>query len=456
MGGPSASVVILGAGGDLTERLLLPGLASLLLRHRYDVQVIGASTGESTDHAWRRLIADSFARAEEGGDTPPDLLESATYMRADATDVEDLRRVIGACRHTPIIYFALPPSVTIAACEALRDVDLPDDTRLALEKPFGTDRESARRLNRLLTRLVPETQIYRIDHFLGMSTVLNILGMRFANRMFAGAWQRESVEAVEIVFDETLGLEGRGAYYDAAGALIDMLQSHLLEVMALVAMEPIPRLDEVELRSNIAQVLRSTRVWGDDPVASSRRARYTAGRVGRRELPSYVDEPGVDRDRGTETLAQITCEIDTPRWRGVPFVLRSGKAIARDRTTITVRMRPVEPIDGLTGTPAPDVITMDLLSGVVSLEVTMNGSGDAFTLERSVLTTERKTGHLLPYGQVLRGILDGDPLLSVRGDVAEESWRIVEPVLAAWRRGEVPLEDYAAGSAGPGWDTDAG
>lgn len=258
MGGPSASVVILGAGGDLTERLLLPGLASLLLRHRYDVQVIGASTGESTDDAWRRLIADSFARAEEGGDTPPDLLESATYMQADATDVADLRRVIGACRHTPIIYFALPPSVTIAACEALRDVDLPDDTRLALEKPFGTDRDSARRLNRLLTRLVPETQIYRIDHFLGMSTVLNILGMRFANRMFAGAWQRESVEAVEIVFDETLGLEGRGAYYDAAGALIDMLQSHLLEVMALVAMEPIPRLDEVELRSNIAQVLRST------------------------------------------------------------------------------------------------------------------------------------------------------------------------------------------------------
>src|SRR5690606_6369185 len=119
---------------------------------------------------------------------------------------------------------------------------------------------------------------------------------------------------------------------------------------ALVAMEPIPRLDEVELRSNIAQVLRSTRVWEGDPVASSRRARYTAGRVGRRELPSYVDEPGVDPDRGTETLAQITCEIDTPRWRGVPFVLRSGKAIARDRTTVTVRMRPVEPIDGLTGT----------------------------------------------------------------------------------------------------------
>ncbi|WP_261165954.1 glucose-6-phosphate dehydrogenase [Microbacterium sp. Marseille-Q6965] len=454
MGRPSASVVILGAGGDLTERLLLPGLASLLMRHDYDVQVIGASTGESTDDEWRRLVSESFARVEDGGDAPPDLLDSAVYIRADATSAEDLRRVLAACRHTPVIYFALPPSVTIAACEALREVDLPDDTRLALEKPFGTDQASARRLNRLLTRLVPETQIYRIDHFLGMSMVLNILGMRFANRMFEGAWQRESVEGVEIVFDETLGLEGRGGYYDATGALIDMLQSHLLEVMALLAMEPIPRLDEVELRSNIAQVLRSTRVRGGDAVASSRRARYSAGRVGSRELPSYVDEQGVDASRQTETLAEIVCEIDTPRWRGVPFVLRSGKALAEDRTTVTVRMRPVEPIEGLTGTPKPDRITMDLMTGDVALAVTMNGSGDVFALEQSVLTTEQKPGHLLPYGQVLKGILDGDPLLSVRGDVAEESWRIVEPVIAAWRDGSVPLEEYAAGSAGPGWETD--
>ncbi len=447
-------MVILGAGGDLTERLLLPGLASLLMRHDYDVQVIGASTGESTDDEWRRLVSESFARVEDGGDAPPDLLDSAVYIRADATSAEDLRRVLAACRHTPVIYFALPPSVTIAACEALREVDLPDDTRLALEKPFGTDQASARRLNRLLTRLVPETQIYRIDHFLGMSMVLNILGMRFANRMFEGAWQRESVEGVEIVFDETLGLEGRGGYYDATGALIDMLQSHLLEVMALLAMEPIPRLDEVELRSNIAQVLRSTRVRGGDAVASSRRARYSAGRVGSRELPSYVDEQGVDASRQTETLAEIVCEIDTPRWRGVPFVLRSGKALAEDRTTVTVRMRPVEPIEGLTGTPKPDRITMDLMTGDVALAVTMNGSGDVFALEQSVLTTEQKPGHLLPYGQVLKGILDGDPLLSVRGDVAEESWRIVEPVIAAWRDGSVPLEEYAAGSAGPGWETD--
>ena len=194
--------------------------------------------------------------------------------------------------------------------------------------------------------------------------------MRFANRMLEGIWLRESVDRVEIVFDETLGLEGRGGYYDSAGALIDMLQSHLLEVMALVAMEPLPRLDEVELRSNIAQVLRSTRVA--DPVADSRRARYTAGTVGSRELPSYADEEGVDASRETETLAELTCEIDTPRWRGVPFTLRSGKAIAADRTTITVHLRPVEPIEGLTGTPKADRIVMDLMTGDVSLAVTMN------------------------------------------------------------------------------------
>lgn len=444
----TTTILILGAGGDLTSRLLLPGLASLLKRRDFDVQVIGSGLHAPPD--WADVVAKSFATVEADADA---LLQDTTFIQADATDPEDLRRLLDACAHTPVIYFALPPQVTVKVCEALREIDLPDGTRLALEKPFGTDLETAHRLNRLLTLLVPEDQIHRIDHFLGMSMVLNILGLRFANRVLDGAWRAEHVERVEILYDEVLALEGRGGYYDTAGALVDMLQSHLLQVLALVAMEPVPRLDQVELRSAVAQVLRNTRVWDDDPARWSRRGRYTAGTVGERPLPSYVDEPGVDPARETETLAQLTCAIDTPRWRGVPFTLRSGKALAAKTTTVTIHLRPAPAIPGFGGEPGSDSITLDLKSGEVSLALTMNGSGDPFAIEQSALTTDKDPGDLLPYGQVLEGILDGDPLLSVRGDVAEESWRIVAPVIEAWRAGEVPIDDYPAGSRGPaGWD----
>lgn len=447
----SVSILILGAGGDLTKRLLLPGLASLLSVYDYDVQVIGAGMDERTPEQWRELIRASFAQVTEPANADR-YLESAQCFTGDVTDVDQLRLLLAACDHVPVIFFALPPAVTARVCETLRHVDLPPGTRFALEKPFGVDLDSARALNLLISRLVPEHQVFRIDHFLGMSMVLNILGLRFANRFLESVWDAESVERVEIVYDELLGLEGRGGYYDKAGALVDMLQSHLLEVLALVAMEQPPRLNEVELRSNAAQILRATHVWNDDPVAASRRARYTAGTVKDRKLPSYVDEPGVDPVRATETLAQVTVEVDTARWRGVPFVLRSGKALGKYVTEVRVYLRPVPPIPGFAGAPAPDHIIVDLKSGEVELAVTMNGSGDPFTLEQSTLVANKDPGELLPYGQVLRGILDGDPLLSVRGDMAEESWRIMIPVLDAWRGGQVPLEDYAAGSGGPaGW-----
>ena len=445
------SVLILGAGGDLTKRLLLPGLASLLEKHDFDVHVIGAGVDEHSEDEWREIVRGSFAQV---GD--PDIAErylaSTRYITADATDPEQLKKLLEACDGTPVIYFALPPAVTVKVCQALAKLDLPEGTRLALEKPFGTDRASAHRLNQALLHIVPEQQIYRIDHFLGMSMVLNIVGLRFANQFLEPVWHNGLVERVEIVYDETLGLEGRGGYYDNAGALIDMIQSHLLEVLAIVAMDAPPRMDEIEMRSNSAQLLRNTRLWEDDPKVASKRARYAAGKVGDRELPAYKDEKGVDPSRKTETLAQVTVEVNTPRWRGVPFVLRSGKALGKYRTEVRVTMKPVDPIPGMAGIPAADEVIMDLKTGSVNLLLTMNGSGDPFKLEQTALEAAKEPGDLLPYGQVLRGILSGDPLLSVRGDIAEECWRIVEPVIAAWKADEVPLEEYAAGSKGPeGW-----
>lgn len=462
----SVTLVILGAGGDLTRRLLLPGLASLLARHDHDVTVIGAGLDASVAESWRGLVREAVEKADgdptdprrgdaertdseaPSGDRLRRLVESTRYVTADATDPEALSALLAECDGVPVLYFALPPSVTARVCAALEQIDLPAGTRLALEKPFGVDEASARALNERIARLVPERQVFRIDHFLGKSTVLNILGLRLANRILEPVWNASAVERVEIVFDESLGLEGRAGYYDGSGALVDMIQSHVLEVLALIAMELPPRVDEIELRDNIAQVLRNTELW-DDPATSSRRARYTAGRVGDRSLPSYVDEPGVDPSRSTETLAEITLRVGTRRWDGVPFTLRSGKAIERKRSQARLHLRPLPAVDGLSGVPHEQLIVLDLMTGDVEMQLTMNGAGDPFNLEQSILVAHQGAGDLLPYGQVLRGILDGDPLLSIRGDVAEQCWRIVQPVIDAWRHDDVPLDDYPAGSMGP-------
>jgi glucose-6-phosphate 1-dehydrogenase len=256
-----------------------------------------------------------------------------------------------------------------------------------------------------------------------------------------------------VIFDESLALEGRAGYYDAAGALIDMLQSHLLQVLALVAMEPPATLDARDLRDGKAQVLRATRIWNDDPVGASHRARYTAGEIDGRRLPAYADEQGVDPDRHTETLAAVELAIDTWRWSGVPFRLRSGKAIGEPRQEVVVTFRdPPRLPKGLEGYRRPDRLHVGLGAHSLALDLNVNGEGDPFTLEPVTLQGSYGPANLLEYGQVLRGVLEGSPPLSVRGDAAVESWRIVEPVLAAWRAGEVPLEEYPAGSRGPeGW-----
>jgi glucose-6-phosphate 1-dehydrogenase len=448
------TLLILGAAGDLTARLLLPGLGTLLASgSATGLTLVGSDRDDWDDERWRAQIEQSLAGAGIDGAAAEGLLAHARYRQADATDAGDLARLLELVEGTPAIYFALPPAITRRACLALRDIGLPDGTRLVMEKPFGTDVASAEALNALLMELVPEDHIHRVDHFLGMSTVLNILGVRFANRMLEPVLNARHVDSVDIVWDETLALEGRAGYYDTAGALIDLLQSHLLQVLALVAMEPPATLDARDVRDGKGQTLRATRVWGDDPAGSSRRARYTAGEVDGRSLPSYVDEDGVDPARQTETLAAMVVAVDTWRWAGVPFRLRSGKAIGapRQEVTITFKEPPRLPA-GFQGYAQPDRLRLGLAAHQLALELNVNGAGDPFALEPVTLGGTYGGGDLLEYGQVLKGVLEGATPLSVRGDTAVESWRIVEPVLAAWHAGEVPLEEYVAGSAGPaGW-----
>ena len=446
------TLLILGASGDLTARLLLPALGQLLCREpERKVHIIGTDVQEMSNEAWRERIRNSFRTTDS--EDAFDKIKDTRHIQADITDAEGLTRLLSQVEAPISIYFAVPPGIAVKACEALADVELPEGTMLALEKPFGTNEAGARALNRTLDKLVPEEQIFRVDHFLGNTMLLNVLGVRLSNRLLEPLWSSDHIESVSILYNETLGLEGRAGYYDKAGALVDMIQSHLLQVLAIVAMEPPAALNEVDLRSATATVLRATRVWQADPQNYSRRARYLAGEIDGRALPNYVDEPGVDPSRNTETLAEATFEIRNTRWTGVPFTVRSGKALDQPAREIVIRFKPAHHLpDGLRGDPEGAILRFALGPDSVSLEINASSVKDPLEMERAVLTTHLGEGALKAYTEVLAGILEGDPLLSVRSDAAEQCWHIVDPILQAWRDGSVPLEEYEAGSLRPeGW-----
>nr|WP_233251502.1 glucose-6-phosphate dehydrogenase [Serinibacter arcticus] len=470
----AATLVVLGASGDLTRRLLLPGIGSLLAQEPdREVRVIGADRDERPDGDFDAEVRAALTEGGAGDEAVERVAAASSYLRTDATDSASLQRLLEAAaapapgtdaaehdgERRVVLYFALPPAVTAKVCSALLDVDLPAELHLAMEKPFGEDEAGARALNALVARLVPEDQVHRVDHFLGMSTVLDIIALRFANRMFQAVWTGEHVESIEIAYDEALALEGRAGYYDHAGALRDMIQSHLLQVMALVTMEPPASITDRDLRDAKAAALRATRLWGGDATTASRRARYTAGTIetadasgerSERSVPSYVDEDGVDPARGTETLAQVTLEVANSRWAGVPITLRSGKALGVTQKHVVLTFADVRHLpSGLTGPDPKDRLVIGLNPDTMELRVTTNASHDPLGLAQSVMRADMRQASLRPYGEVLGGILDGNGMLTVRGDAAEECWRICDEVLAAWAADEVPMEEYPAGSDVP-------
>ena len=351
---------------------------------------------------------------------------------------------------TPMaVYLALPNVLFRPTLEALAGAGLPPHTKLVIEKPFGKDLADAKALNALIAQHFDEHDIFRIDHFLAKSTVLDILGLRFANRIFAPVWSGEHVSRVDITWFESLGLEGRANYYDRAGALRDMIQNHLLQILTLVAMEPPHSMNERDLRDKKVDVLRAVKPPKPEEMAKmTRRARYTAGKAGGKEVPDYAATEGVDPSHDTETYAEVTFRVSDWRWGGTPFRLRTGKAIGRDKQEIAVYFRsvPHAPFDDR---KQPNVLRFTLSPNSVTLELNLNGEGDPFDLERATLKCGFPAQDLPPYALLLKEVVEGDPTLSIRGDEAEELWRIVEPVLNAWANDEVPLEEYPAGSEGP-------
>jgi glucose-6-phosphate 1-dehydrogenase len=430
-------LVVFGGTGDLTGRYLLTALAALRARGQLPdrFELVGAARDDWDDaryHAWASGWLD--------GEPTWDL----RYHRLDLADPANVAACIAG--DGPVaIYLALPPAVFPVAVSALARAGLPPGSDVVLEKPFGEDLESAQALNRQLAELTDERHVFRVDHFLAMTTVQNLLGTRLANRVLEPIWNSAHIDEVEIVWDESLALEGRAGYYDHVGALKDMVQNHLLQLLCLVAMEPPVSLGERDLRDRKVDVLRSVRPFEDeDVVGRTRRARYRAGRVGDRNVPAYVDEDGVTPEHGTETFAEVELELDSWRWSGTRFRLRTGKALARNRKEVVVHFRPVPrlPFGGVT----PNVLRFGLNPEGLTLELTGTGPGSELSLVPLTLTASIEPPELPAYGRILLDVLRGDATLSIRADEAEESWRVLAPVMDGWARGLRPLEEYDAGA----------
>jgi glucose-6-phosphate 1-dehydrogenase len=269
---------------------------------------------------------------------------------------------------------------------------------------------------------------------LAMASVRRLVDLRLGSAVLDALWKSDRIDEVQVLWEEDLALEGRAGYYDVTGALKDVVQNHMLQLLAILTMEPCRRDDASDLRDRKAEALAAVRAPGSDEMrACTRRARYTAGRIGERDIPSYTDEDGVDPARETETLAEVVLRVDTPRWKGTRFVLRAGKALARRRKQVVVRF----------GADQADELTIGI-DGPVDLRLGLAGAAAT----RVVLVGPPADADLPPYAHVLLDVLAGGTLLSVRGDGAEAAWRVMMPVLDAWTGGQVPLEEYPAGSAG--------
>ncbi len=449
------TMVILGASGDLTARFLMPALARLHQAGRLPsgFRMLGLARDDWDTDDFRRHLERKMASCATSllAGAREAILGSVDYRRVDVTSREQLGEALGKPTGPIVAYLALPPALFAPAVETLAKLGLPKGSKLVLEKPFGESLASAQTLNRLLHESFPEKDVFRLDHFLGKQTVQNIVGLRFGNRIFEPIWNAQHVQRVEIIWDETITAAGRASFYDATGALRDMVQNHLLQLLALIAMEPLHGLDERTLRDHKVDVLRAVRrLDAEEVVRHTVRGRYGRGAIGEKEILPYVQEEGVRAERRTETFAQVTLSIDNWRWAGVPFVLRTGKALGRDRREIAIHFKPVPHLAfGQAAQPKPNVLAVEMDPDRISLSVNINEPGDLFDLEQVVLDKRFHSGGLPAYARLLIDVFSGDPTLSIRDDEAEESWRIVEPILEVWEEGAVPLSDYPAGSPGP-------
>jgi len=466
--GEPCTLVIFGASGDLAHRKLMPAVYALAVRRllpaSFAVLGVARRPMEVPDfRAQMRTAVQEHARDGFREDVWAGLEPSISYVAA-GTDDPELERCLGGAleeleagagtRGNRVWYLALPPSAAPPLIGTLGRLRGPGWVRVVLEKPFGHDLASARELNCLLHEHFAEREIFRIDHYLGKETVQNLLVLRFANGVFEPLWNRQFIDNVQITVAETIGMEGRGAFYDQVGAVRDIFQNHLLQLLALVTMEPPLDFTAESVRNEKLKALRAVLTPGPKHVA---RGQYGPGVVDGVEVPGYREEPGVAADSLTETYVAAKLYIDNWRWADTPFYVRTGKRLARRETTISIAFKraPHPPFALEAG---EDIQANALVVHVqpdegLSLEVNAKVPGQGLSIRPVDLGFLYGSGFKadLPeaYERLILDCLLGDPTLFMRADEIEEQWALVEPMLAFWQRERVSFPNHPAGSWGP-------
>ena len=489
----SATFVLVGALGDLARRKLYPALYGLardrLLGPRFTLVAVGREPHD--DASFVRAAGEALAAAgETGGSVDVSaarrLFDGARYVRGDLTDpatyarlrdaVASIEREIDVRERNRLFYLAIPPSLFLDTVEQMSESGLAPRTRtvetmntagwarLVIEKPFGRDLASARALNVALLSRFAEPQLYRIDHYLGKETVQNLLAFRFANSIFEPLWNRGAIAHVEITAAETVGVEGRGRYYEEAGVLRDMFQSHLLQLVALTAMEAPGAMGADAVRDEKVKALRAVRrIDGRTGSGDIVIGQYAAGRIAETPVPAYGDEPSVGRISRTPTYGAVRFAIDDWRWEGVPFLVRSGKRLAARTSQIVVGFRRAPsylwPASTRTTIAANElVIRIQPDEGIeLRFQAKRPGAALALTPELELAPVRMRFTYEDAFGAppspayetLLLDVMIGDATLFARSDEVEEAWAIADPLVAAAEGGALPLASYPAGSSGP-------
>jgi glucose-6-phosphate 1-dehydrogenase len=466
------TLVIFGATGDLAHRKLLPAIYNLAHEGALPegFNLIGVARSEMSDDDYRSMARDSI---KEYSRRPPDeqvlekLLERVRYVAGtfDEDSVfEQLKDQLAqfdeeaGTAFNRIFYLSTAPNFFAQIVQKLGDHVLHKhseaDVRVVIEKPFGTRLAEALALNRELLSVLNESQIFRIDHYLGKETVQNMLAFRFANGLFEPIWNRNFIDYVQITAAEDMGIGRRAGYYDEAGALRDLVQNHMLQLLSLLCMEPPVTFDADEVRDEKVKVLHAVEPPPRDAVV---RARYTAGMAEGKEAVGYHEEEGVPDDSRTETDVALRLEVDNWRWAGVPIYLRTGKRLARKLTEIAVTLKPVphlafEAVGSVGVQPNQIILAMQPNEGVsISLGAKIPGTrmrirpvNMEFLYGTSFLSQSPEA-----YERLILDAMRGDATLFTRNDEVEAQWRIIDPILEAWEKDDSPLPTYPAGSQGP-------
>jgi len=480
------TLVLFGASGDLTQRMIMPAIFRLARRGLLspEFRLIGYARSKMTDDEFRARIRKALMREPGAGDKQawPEFAARLSYIPAEY-DGDDLQGYAELAHRFELLdggsgagarrlfYLATPPALFAPIMKCLSDAQLAGQAyqpakggwaRFVIEKPFGRDLASARALNADIARSFAEHDIYRIDHFLGKEIVQNLFALRFANGIFEPVWNRNYIDHVQITATETLGMEGRGGYYETAGAVRDMMQNHLLQLCALIAIEPPAEWNSCAVRDEKVKVLRAVRRINPGEVERDAvRGQYAAGVIGGERVPAYREETEVAADSPVETYAALKHHIDNQRWVGVPFYLRSGKRLAKRATEIVVEFKSAPHTPWIPGGTVGKAARPNLLVVNVSPEegivirVEAKRPGQAMRLQSINLDycrcDERSaTESPSAYEHLLLDSLRGDPTFFARADEVEAAWEIVEPVIESWElEKSTDFPNYAAGSSGP-------